>query len=47
VSLFVRRHRTIAPTDKGNELYAHAKHMLATLDYTERLIKEEVRPLRA
>ena len=47
VRLFVRLHKAIVPTDKGHELYVHAKHMLATLNYTERLMREEIRPLRA
>ena len=39
VSLFERRYRGIVPTEKGKELYGHAKQLLATLDLTERCIR--------
>jgi DNA-binding transcriptional LysR family regulator len=41
VVLFERRYRAIVPTDKGRKLYAHAQHVLATLEFTERLMRPE------
>ena len=37
--LFERQWRKVAPTDKGEKLYAHAKETLAALDQTERKFK--------
>lgn len=41
VVLFERRPREIAPTAKGHKFYAHAQHVLATLEFTERLMRQE------
>jgi DNA-binding transcriptional LysR family regulator len=40
VALFVRRYRGVIPTQKGEQLYSHAKQVIAALDDTER----EIRP---
>jgi len=37
--LFERRYRVVVPTQKGEELYVHAKQVIATLDHTERAIR--------
>jgi DNA-binding transcriptional LysR family regulator len=39
VPLFVRLHRSVAPTTQGDLLYRHAKRVIATLDETERAIR--------
>lgn len=39
VPLFVRLHRSVVPTSQGELLYRHAKHVIDTLDQTERAIK--------
>ena len=40
VPLFERRYRGVVPTEKGEQLYAHAKQVIAALDHTVR----EIRP---
>lgn len=37
--LFVRRWRTIAPTDKGEKLYVYAKQVITALDTAERAFR--------
>ena len=37
--LFERRYRAVVPTEKGEELYVHAKQVIATLDRTELAIR--------
>ena len=37
--LFDRHYRGVVPTEKGEELYIHAKQVIATLDHTERAIR--------
>lgn len=41
--LFERRYRLVAPTEKGEKLYSHARKVIAALELAER----EVRPTRA
>ncbi len=39
VPLFVRMRRTVIPTSHGEVLYRHAKHVIATMDETERAVR--------
>lgn len=40
VPLFKRLHRSVLPTAQGDVLYRHAKHVIATMDETERAIRQ-------
>ena len=42
VPLFVRMRRNVVPTTQGEVLYRHAKHVITSMDETERA----VRPVR-
>jgi DNA-binding transcriptional LysR family regulator len=39
VALFVRLHRSVAPTTEGDLFYRHAKQVIATLDEATRAIR--------
>lgn len=39
VTLFERRYRTVAPTQTGEALYGHAKHLIELLDRTEKAVR--------
>jgi DNA-binding transcriptional LysR family regulator len=39
VALFVRLRRSVVPTTQGEVLYRHAKHVIATMDETERALR--------
>jgi DNA-binding transcriptional LysR family regulator len=41
VTLFERRYRTVAPTQKGETLYGHAKQLIELLDRTEQSVKPQ------
>lgn len=41
VALFERRYRTIVPTGNGEALYVHAKHVIATLDHMEHIMRSQ------
>lgn len=38
VTLFERGHRSVTPTEHGQTLYRHAKHVIETLNETRRAI---------
>ena len=44
VVLFERHHRTVIPTRSGEELYGHAKQILATFDLTARAVRFSAAP---
>jgi LysR family nitrogen assimilation transcriptional regulator len=37
--LFERRYREVAPTERGDKLYTHAKSVIAALEATERAVR--------
>ena len=39
MTLFVRRHRSVIPTAKGETLYRHAKQVIEALDLAEQAFK--------
>jgi len=41
VPLFVRLHRSVAPTTQGELLYPHAKQVIARLDETARAVRPD------
>ena len=44
VPLFERRYRGVVPTEKGEQLYGHAKQVIAALDHTVREIRPSPTP---
>ena len=43
VALFQRHYRGATPTEKAVKLYQHAKHVLASVEQTPRLVRPDAR----